>query len=153
MDDVTYEEPSGDAYSSPFGLSPKAVTFIAAPVVVMIPMLVLFGVPALWRALGAMLGTYLRHKTDGRRTQLLDVMAHDEKNYTPSDDNEDGDMKGKKDIWKKIEASIMDKLPKGDKADREWSGIVGFFHPFWCVFPPSPPWAHTHTYIYIYEWV
>lgn len=135
MDDGSCKAPSGEAYWSPFGLSPAAITFIVAPTIAFIPMFVIFGIPALWRALGAMLGTYLRHKTDGRRAQLLDVMAHDEKSYTPSDDDEDSGEKGKKDIWNKIEASIMEKLPKGDTADREWSGIVGFFHPFWCVYP------------------
>lgn len=62
-------------------------------------------------------------------------MAEDEKsnlsNGRPGDEPEEGLEKGKKDIWKKIEASIQGKLPKGDKTDKEWSGIIGFFHPFW----------------------
>jgi alpha-1,2-mannosyltransferase len=132
-DDASCKAPSGEAaYWSPFGLSPTSVAFIVAPAIAFIPMFVLFGIPAIWRAWGAMLGTYLRHKTDGRRAQLLEVMAHDEEKYiAKGEEHEDSGEKGKKDIWKKIEASIVEKLPKGDKADKEWSGIVGFFHPFW----------------------
>ena len=135
MDDGSCKAPSGQGYWSPFGLSPSVITFIVAPFIALIPMLVLFGIPALWQALGSLLGTYLRRKTDGRRAHLLDVMADDEKNYTEDSEEDDKGEKGKKDIWKKIEASILEKLPQGDKADREWSGIVGFFHPFWCVHP------------------
>ncbi|ROV96952.1 hypothetical protein VSDG_04183 [Cytospora chrysosperma] len=131
-DDASCKAPSGEAaYWSPFGLSPTSVALIVAPAIALIPMFVLFGIPAIWRAWGAMLGTYLRHKTDGRRAQLLEVMALDEEKYTAKgEEDEDSGEKGKKDIWKKIEASIVEKLPKGDKADREWSGVVGFFHPF-----------------------
>lgn len=135
MDDGSCMAPSGKEPWRPFGLSPMAIALIVAPTLACIPMLVLFGIPALWHALGSLLGTYLLRKTEGRRAQLLDVMADDEKKYTVGSQDEDTGEKGKKDIWKKIEASIMDKLPKGDQADKEWSGIVGFFHPFWCVLP------------------
>lgn len=134
--------PSGQDQWSPFGLSPTSVALLALPLG-LIPFFVLFGIPALWQALGSVAGTYLRNKTDGRRAQLLEVMAQDEKSYLSNgktgDDPEEEVEKGKKDIWKKIEASIQGKLPKGDKADKEWSGIIGFFHPFWYMFPASGP--------------
>lgn len=135
MDEGSCTAPSGKEPWSPFGLSPKAITLIVAPAIACIPILILYGIPALWRALGSLLGTYLRRKTDGRRAQLLDVMADDEKKYIHEGPKEDTAEKGKKDMWEKIEASLMDKLPQDDKADKEWSGIVGFFHPFWCVLP------------------
>lgn len=125
--------PSGQDQWSPFGLSPTSVALLALPLG-LIPFFILFGIPALWQALGSVGGTYLRNKTDGRRAQLLEVMAEDEKSHLSNgkagDEPEEEVEKGKKDIWKKIEASIQGKLPKGDKADKEWSGIVGFFHPF-----------------------
>lgn len=126
--------PSGQDQWSPFGLSATSVALLALPLG-LIPFFVLFGIPALWQALGSVGGTYLRNKTDGRRAQLLEVMAEDEKSHLSNGkakgEPEEEVEKGKKDIWKKIESSIQGKLPKGDKADKEWSGIVGFFHPFW----------------------
>ncbi|KAL1883359.1 asparagine-linked glycosylation protein [Diaporthe australafricana] len=125
--------PSGQDQWSPFGLSPTSVALLALPLG-LIPFFVLFGIPALWQVLGSVGGTYLRNKTDGRRAQLLEVMAEDEKSYQSNGKTRDGPEeqveKGKKDVWKKIEASIQGKLPKGDDSDKEWSGIIGFFHPF-----------------------
>lgn len=73
--------PSGGSYYSPFGLNPKTLTFVIAPLLALTPALVLFGIPALWKLLGSFFGAYLRRKTEGRRAHILGVIAEDEEQY------------------------------------------------------------------------
>jgi alpha-1,2-mannosyltransferase len=35
------------------------------------------------------------------------------------------------DEWEQVEASTVGSAVNGGKADKDWSGLVGFFHPFW----------------------
>lgn len=34
------------------------------------------------------------------------------------------------DDWEKVDA-VVGTAPNGEKPDRDWKGVVGFFHPFW----------------------
>lgn len=83
----------------------------------------------LLRCLGSVAGTYLQKKTEGRRAQLLDLMASDEKAYaqTKGSSRNSSDSNG----WENVDTS-SDKEASSDKTSaEEWAGIVGFFHPFW----------------------
>lgn len=73
--------PSGGQYYRPFGLSPKTLTYIVAPLLALTPAFVLFGIPAIWNLLGSFFGAYLRRKTEGRRAHILGVIAEDEKQH------------------------------------------------------------------------
>jgi alpha-1,2-mannosyltransferase len=47
----------------------------------------------------------------------------------------DKDGRGNSDEeWENIESFAVGTAKNGEKADREWDGIVGFFHPFWYAF-------------------
>lgn len=93
--------PSGGEYYRPFGLSPKTLTLVVAPLLALTPAFVLFGIPALWNLLGSFFGAYLRRKTDGRRAHILGLIAEDEKLYaqkegkkSPASDSEKGETAG-----------------------------------------------------------
>lgn len=129
--------PSGQEYYRPFGMDAKTITFIVAPLIALTPAFVLFGIPALWQLLGSLFGTYLRRKTDGRRTKILEVIAEDEKQYAAKEGKktvQSGSDKGEEDGWEKVEACPSSRAPDGNNSTGDWDGIVGFFHPFWYVF-------------------
>ncbi|RYC60003.1 GDP-Man:Man(3)GlcNAc(2)-PP-dolichol alpha-1,2-mannosyltransferase [Xylaria longipes] len=72
-------------------------------------------------ALGACAGWYLRRKTDGRRALIIRA----------TDDSEAGLRdKNKSDGATVKTSSNGEKTDEGEKKDRDWDGIVGFFHPF-----------------------
>lgn len=137
MDDATCKTPSGGEYYRPFSWSPATITFILAPLLGLVPLFVLFGIPALWRSLGSLLGAYLHHKTDGRRTRILEVMEEDERKFAEKQEKKSLDSNASKgeedDSWEKAQPYSAASAPNGNKLAEDWSGIVGFFHPFWYV--------------------
>lgn len=95
-----------------------------------------FGLPLVFRLLSNTLGTsagwYLRKKTDGRRSLILRVTDADEKKYQETKPARDSRSSSLDDEWEKIGASAAadGHLSAGHEGDRDWAGIVGFFHPF-----------------------
>ncbi len=86
--------------------------------------------PLLWRGVGTALGWVLRRKTDGRRAQILQVMNDDEEAYQAN--NKDKKESGSEDDeWEAVSAHALGTAQNGDKGEKDWEGIVGFFHPFW----------------------
>ncbi|KAG9204470.1 asparagine-linked glycosylation protein [Epicoccum nigrum] len=78
--------------------------------------------PALVRFLGAQAGYYLRRSSRTRRELLLARVATESKNYEAQHaETEDGD-------WEEVASVAKD--GGANKADKQWEGIVGFFHPF-----------------------
>ncbi|KAK3989575.1 hypothetical protein QBC44DRAFT_81865 [Cladorrhinum sp. PSN332] len=77
-------------------------SLVVVPVACLTPLAILIFAPLLRRALGALLGWYLRKKTDGRRLHILELIEADEKKFGAASEQKGGD----------------------------WDGIVGFFHPF-----------------------
>ena len=74
-------------------------------------------------------GWHLRRKTQSRRQMILAQVRAEQKAYllskgrpSPKSDDED---------WEKVESQVSGKSKSGVKRDDEWSGIIGFFHPFW----------------------
>lgn len=94
--------------------------YTVATLVAGVPILFVFVLPILLRSFGNVAGAYLRKKTEGRRIQLLDLMAADEKAFATEREM----LKGKK-TEKGLDKDEVEFSPK------DWSGIVGFFHPFW----------------------
>lgn len=37
------------------------------------------------------------------------------------------------DEWETVDSYALGTSPNGGKGEKEWDGIVGFFHPFWYV--------------------
>ena len=102
------------------------------------PVLAVLVVPWLVRFVGSILGRYLNKKTDGRRTQLLGIMRDDETAYQdqrqplqrPSGAGLKPTAEGEDD-WEHISAEVLANFENSKAANKEWDGIVGFFHPFW----------------------
>ncbi|KAB8300830.1 hypothetical protein EYC80_002758 [Monilinia laxa] len=107
-----------------FGLDTKW-TILVALILGATPLIVLLGGPKVAGYVGRTVGFYLRQKTAGRKAQVLERVAIDQKEYKEN--------KGKRrgsDDWENVESYTAGKANNGEKADKEWDGIVGFFHPF-----------------------
>jgi alpha-1,2-mannosyltransferase len=84
--------------------------------------------PAALRTAGQLLGSHLRRSSLARRELLLARVAKEQRDYDA------GHGSGKHrddDEWEQVEASTVGSAVNGGKADKDWSGLVGFFHPFW----------------------
>lgn len=112
--------PSGCNQNVRFGLNPKSI----ATMLSILALLYLLG-PAL---VGRALSYYLKQKTAGRRAQILELMESEEKEYATK-----GKGKRDSDEWHHVETDPSGATKGAEPADRDWDGIVGFFHPFWCV--------------------
>lgn len=136
MDGGTCSAPSGEKYYS-FGLSPKTLALIVAPIIACLPAFFIFGIPAIWSWLGMITGGYLHRKTEGRRAQVLKSIEEDEKYYAEKHGKGKGDSKKgeEDDSWEKVQAYSAASTPDGNKLADDWAGIVGIFHPFWYVSP------------------
>ncbi|KAK4189929.1 hypothetical protein QBC35DRAFT_116295 [Podospora australis] len=116
-------------------------SLVVVPVACLLPLIVLF-VPILRRVLGAScLGWYLRKKTDGRRSVILELIEADEKKFREKKDNRRSSSSGSSsrssrddDGWEKVGSTFTVGTSKnggkGEEDSEEWEGIVGFFHPF-----------------------
>lgn len=88
-------------------------------------MLMILGPKLLFRV-GSTFGYYLRKKTAGRKAQILELVEAEEKEF-----QEEGGEPRDSDEWENVEAYAVGSAKNGEKADKEWDGVVGFFHPFW----------------------
>jgi len=75
--------------------------------------IVLLG-PKVISRIGSAFGYYLRKKTAGSRAQILELVEAEGKGFQ-----------------QEVETDTVGSAQNGGKADKEWDGIVGFFHPFW----------------------
>lgn len=106
------------------------LTYVAIPLFTIGPLLALF-IPFIWRLVGSSLGWYLRRKTDGRRCHILEVVEADERKYRDSKGAKG--RKEEKEEWETFNYNTeATGASEGGKVyDKDWDGIVGFFHPFW----------------------
>lgn len=84
--------------------------------------------PKTIRFLGELVGYQLRRSSRTRRELLLARVATEQRAYEA---DKKKDKKKEEDDWEEIEASTVGSAVNGGKADKDWNGIVGFFHPFW----------------------
>ena len=83
--------------------------------------------PLLLRSLGQAVGRYLQKRTHARRSLVLSRAEKEEKDYASklkSDATVEED-------WETVEGYAAATAKNGKKADQDWEGLVGFFHPFW----------------------
>ncbi|KAK3315380.1 GDP-Man:Man(3)GlcNAc(2)-PP-Dol alpha-1,2-mannosyltransferase [Apodospora peruviana] len=112
-------------------MDPKVLAFVAVPMLAVLPLASIFLLPILWRAVGSSLGWYLRRKTDGRRSQIVELMDTDERIYREKSEERRRDSSGSDDDgWENVDAYSPGTAKNGEKGEEEWDGIVGFFHPF-----------------------
>jgi len=77
--------------------------------------------------LAELVGSRLRRFSTTRRELLLDRAAAETRNF----EAEHKEKSREDDDWEKIVPSPIGSAVNGGKADADWSGLVGFFHPFW----------------------
>ncbi|KAK0634509.1 glycosyltransferase family 4 protein [Bombardia bombarda] len=125
-------------------MDPKILAFVVVPILAVTPLATLFFLPLLWRAVGSMLGWYLRRKTDGRRSHIIQLVEADEKKYQGAKaGNNDSSSRGSSSSsgssdggWQSVDpyAAVMAARKNGGGSGKgnneDWDGIVGFFHPF-----------------------
>jgi alpha-1,2-mannosyltransferase len=66
-------------------------------------------------------GWFIRWHTSARRESLL---------ARARETNGQGLSSSVEDDWEKVDA-VVGTAPNGEKPDKDWKGVVGFFHPFW----------------------
>lgn len=116
--------------------SEKFVSHILIPTLCFAPLATLLLLPLLWHIAGPTLGWYLRKKTDGRRSHIIDLVQSDEKKYKESrrTSTSSGIEGGSREDggWEKLDTQTNG-VAEGRETtvDGDWDGIVGFFHPFW----------------------
>ncbi|TDZ31162.1 GDP-Man:Man(3)GlcNAc(2)-PP-Dol alpha-1,2-mannosyltransferase [Colletotrichum spinosum] len=118
----TCSAPSGQKPFS-FGFEPNTLAYVVIPIIAFIPLATYVMLPLLKRGIGAVLGWYLRKKTEGRRAQLLELMAAEQQSFRQSASTKtSGNKSGM--LAHASGSSVR------DERDKNWTGIVGFFHPF-----------------------
>ncbi|OCK81143.1 glycosyltransferase family 4 protein [Lepidopterella palustris CBS 459.81] len=83
--------------------------------------------PSILTSLGEVIGYYLRRASRTKRELLLAQVSSEQRNYSSEKKQP---QSGEEDGWEKIESYAAGTVPNGGKADQDWKGIVGFFHPF-----------------------
>lgn len=106
----------------------KSLGILAVSVLAFAPLAWLFLFPLVYRSVGSLLGWYLCRKTEGRRARILEVMDADLKAYREKKKQDDKDSDD--DDWERLDSHAVGSSKNGDKEDKDWDGIVGFFHPF-----------------------
>ncbi|KFA67111.1 hypothetical protein S40285_02990 [Stachybotrys chlorohalonatus IBT 40285] len=87
---------------------------------VSIPLIALYALPRLISFIGTSLGWTLLKKTEGRRAHLTALMEEDDKKFHQGHRQEELSEE-----WQAIRA-----LSNFEKSQKDWDGIIGFFHPF-----------------------
>ena len=101
------------------------ITILITLIVAIFPIAAISFGPTLFFKVGSTFGYYLRKKTAGRRAQILELVEAEEKEFL---------IKGGRrasDDWENVDSYAAGTAKNGGKADADWDGIVGFFHPFW----------------------
>ena len=89
-------------------------------------------VPRCFRLAAQTVGWYIRQKTAGRRELLLSKAVAN-RNTKPQQIPKRNVLDEEEDGWEKVDTYVPVTVPNGGKSDENWSGVVGFFHPFWYV--------------------
>jgi alpha-1,2-mannosyltransferase len=83
--------------------------------------------PKILRFGAELLGYHLRRSSRTRRELLLARVASETKTFEAAQKNK----KKEDDDWEEVGNTASSSTLNVRKADSEWDGIVGFFHPFW----------------------
>ncbi|KAK0613750.1 hypothetical protein B0T14DRAFT_284298 [Immersiella caudata] len=97
---------------------------LALVVALALPLLRYIVGPIFIRIVGTILGWYLRKKTAGRRWAINTSAERDEKRHQEEVRNQEASG----DLGKESARSLAPEALNSD--DKDWDGIVGFFHPF-----------------------
>lgn len=94
----------------------------------LIPVLVsVVFLPKILRFLAELVGQHLRRASRTRRELLLARVATESKSHEAERKN----RQSEDDDWEEVGTNATRTPVDSGKTDRDWDGIVGFFHPFW----------------------
>lgn len=103
-------------------MSPNTFAFTLAFLLGFTPIFFLYILPQAFRLVARhIVGAYVIQKTAGRKGALSTRFEENQKKFRRESDEE----------WENVEAYATGTVKNGGTAEKEWSGIVGFFHPFW----------------------
>jgi len=80
--------------------------------------------PIALRFLAELLGSWLLRSSQTRRELLYARVATEIKTYEAESPTEPDD-------WEEIDSAVVGTAVNGGQAGQDFSGVVGFFHPFW----------------------
>lgn len=88
----------------------------------------LIAAPFIIRLAGQTIGWYLHRRTSARRELIIARVKVEEDDYRSK---ERRSPKSEDEGWERIESQGARAQKDGEKANSEWEGVIGFFHPFW----------------------
>jgi len=117
---------------APGTVDAKNMPLLSFPVLILsivacLPLFTVLLGPRIVAAAGRTVGWYLRRKTAGRRAQILERIEVEEKALA----EDQSERRDSDEEWENVESYAAGTAKNGEKANKEWDGIVGFFHPFW----------------------
>jgi alpha-1,2-mannosyltransferase len=112
----------------PFGVGKKMTVFVVFLSLLVAVSVSSFLLPKALRFGGELLGSSLRRASRTRRELLLARVTNEQRTY---DAEHTRTKRKEEDDWEEVKASAVGSAVNGGKADKDWNGIVGFFHPFW----------------------
>ena len=86
------------------------------------------------RNIAKAIGWHLQRKTHTRRRLILKRVEAEQQASWPA--KERASPKSDDEDWEKVESAVG--VGNSLQNDEDWQGIIGFFHPFWCVFQLLP---------------
>lgn len=120
--------------AGPEDQAPSTISWVlkltATLVLAFAPLLLVFVGPSIVRAAGRWLGWTLKQKTDGRRALLVSLMDGENKKSSEKSNLETKSTSSGE--WQNVQEFDLE---GAERANKDWAGIVGFFHPFWFVKP------------------
>ncbi|KAF2002668.1 glycosyltransferase family 4 protein [Amniculicola lignicola CBS 123094] len=87
-----------------------------------------FTLASIFRRTGTLIGGRFRQASRARRELLLERVATEKRSHQAEQEHRKGKEIKKDDVWEQIEGSLLGS--EEELADRDWDGIIGFFHPF-----------------------
>jgi hypothetical protein len=126
MEGSTCSNPDGSSIWT-LGLSPSKFTVLLISILALLPLVTILLGRRLVYTIGGWIGYYLRRKSEGRRSQILDLVEREEEAW----EKEVKDSRRDSEEWDTLEGYGGGSVGNGEKGENEFDGIVGFFHPFW----------------------
>lgn len=109
---------------------PSSVILIGVTVVVAFsPLVALMFGPPLFVLLAEAVGRYLKRKTAAKREQILAMVAVAEEGEAHVKAAEKPRRQSDEE-WETVDSYAAGEAANGDVAEKDWEGIIGFFHPF-----------------------
>ena len=88
----------------------------------------LISAPYAIRSVGRTVGWYLCRRTSARRELIFARVKAEEDEYKSKVRKS---AKPEDDDWEQVESQGAGATTTGNQGNKDWEGVVGFFHPFW----------------------